>query len=213
MAKSHRPYAPPLSRPRPGALPANRLSEESKRMIAENLRGSSSGLYTIKGQNYLEGDLHQDRITKHSRCEIFIESVDEWLAAEIVLASPGMENRVFSVKYVLPSEEGGQEERIEEEVTPDRLRILADAQGYPMSAFRTTLDNKELTKVNMNAAVVPSTGRWCLKYDLEKSNIRCQVLAAGQWFQRRRSWKVKRQKPSKPKSKRRKMTMEKMPIY
>ena len=63
----------PSSLPVPGALPASRLSEEAKRMIAENLRGSSSGLYTIKGQNYLEGELHQDRITRHTRCEIFVE--------------------------------------------------------------------------------------------------------------------------------------------
>ena len=60
-------------RPSPGAVPASMLSEESKRMIAENLRGSDSGLYTIKGQNYLEGELHQDRITRHSRCEVFVE--------------------------------------------------------------------------------------------------------------------------------------------
>ena len=89
--------------------------------------------------------------------------MDEWLAAEIIQASPGTENRVFGVKYVLPLDEGG-EECMEEGVTPDRLRLLADAQGYPMSIFRASVDNQEPIKVNMNAAVVPSTGMLIIPY-------------------------------------------------
>ena len=81
------------------------------------------------------------------------------MAAEIILATPGTENRVFNVKYVLPTE---QIEHIEEDVTPDRLRILADAQGYPMCIFRPSSGDEEPLKVNMNAAVVSSAGRIAL---------------------------------------------------
>lgn len=65
------------------------------------------------------------------------------------------DGRTFNLKYTIPSE---GEERIEEGVTPDRLRILADAQGYPMSHFRASSGEDEPVKVNLNAPVVSSTG-------------------------------------------------------
>ena len=65
------------------------------------------------------------------------------------------DGRTFNLKYILPS---AGEERIEEGVTPDRLRILADAQGYPMSHFRASSGEDEPVKVNLNAPMVSSTG-------------------------------------------------------
>jgi hypothetical protein len=78
--------------------------------IAKNLREDETGRYTIKGQTYLEGRFHEEKLKTNVECEIFIESLDEWIPAiilsskEIVVPHTEIKLKSFRVKYK-PSKE------------------------------------------------------------------------------------------------------------
>lgn len=89
------------------------------------------GIYTVRGQIYLEGKLHEDKMRADVGCEIHIDELDEWLTAKIVkinivfIPNTDITFKTFDVKYFLVREE---ESIIKEEkdVRSDRLRLLVD---------------------------------------------------------------------------------------
>jgi hypothetical protein len=51
---------------------------------APELEPPSEGKYTIRGQTYLEGQAHEDKLLIGTPCEIWIEELEEWMPAHIV---------------------------------------------------------------------------------------------------------------------------------
>ncbi len=99
------------STPFPFAPTFANLSQKALDLIAENLRKDSepTGVYTIRGVTYLEGQFHEQQIVKGRQCEVFVDSVDEWCPAEILscrsvdIPATQSVQRTFDVQYTLPS--------------------------------------------------------------------------------------------------------------
>jgi hypothetical protein len=100
---------------------------------------SYTGIYTIRGQTYLEGKLHEDKMRAGVECEIFVDELDRWISASIrklnVVFVPNTEivMKTFIVEYKYATDEeieadpSAGEDRVEEDVRSDRLRLLVDA--------------------------------------------------------------------------------------
>lgn len=135
---TNRPPPPPPSRPRdPNAIRRPGASKDPDSI--DSLREDDSGVYTIRGQTYLEGKLHEDKMRAGVSCEIFVDALDRWIAASItklnVVFVPNTEivMKTFSVEYKYATEEevevdadAGQD-TTEEDVKSDRLRLLVDS--------------------------------------------------------------------------------------
>lgn len=132
-----RPSAPQIPPPPPPPAISKRSWDEmaaGKREQVndeEDIAIDTSGIYEVRGQTYLEGKVHQDKLKKGTTCEIFIEADDEWLPAvvtsvsEFAVPNTDITIRDFGVRY----ETNQKVEVTEEKVKGDRLRLLADRSG------------------------------------------------------------------------------------
>eukprot|EP01041_Mallomonas_annulata_P007167 gene7167-14590_t len=138
------------------------LSSSAIESISENLREDSSGIYTVRGITYLEGQKFEHKFIGGCSCEIFVEAMDDWLPAtieqckDISVPHTTITLRTFIVVYKLQSE-GVEKEVREEEVKSDRLRLVLDAS----STLTVTEDGDVVEKNSASASVsqvVESTG-------------------------------------------------------
>jgi len=113
--------------------------EEENTDKVDNLRGDDKGVYTIRGQTYLEGKLHEDKLHAGVNCEIFVDILDRWIPANILkinlvfVPNTDMVLKTFQVSYKYATEDEYEANPLsgtdvtENDVKSDRLRLLVDA--------------------------------------------------------------------------------------
>mmetsp|Transcript_26612 Transcript_26612/g.39541 ORF Transcript_26612/g.39541 Transcript_26612/m.39541 type:complete len:395 (+) Transcript_26612:60-1244(+) len=122
------------------------LSEKAVDMISENLRDKegSSGVYTVRGVTYLEGQYFEDRLVGDTECEIFVEEEDDWCAGKIIrcrnVAVPNTEvvQKTFDVEYVSTSSDCALGMKTESGVKSDRIRLIQRAPVAPVTVEEST---------------------------------------------------------------------------
>eukprot|EP00604_Paraphysomonas_vestita_P003920 CAMPEP_0174823304 /NCGR_PEP_ID=MMETSP1107-20130205/23327_1 /TAXON_ID=36770 /ORGANISM="Paraphysomonas vestita, Strain GFlagA" /LENGTH=257 /DNA_ID=CAMNT_0016045353 /DNA_START=164 /DNA_END=938 /DNA_ORIENTATION=+ len=105
------------------------LSQKAIELISDNLRDETkpTGVYTIRGVTYLEGKFHEDLLNTGKKCEIFVESEDEWCSGEIIgchlIPIPHTEiiNKLYDIKYTPIN---SSEEKTENKVKSDKIRLI-----------------------------------------------------------------------------------------
>lgn len=108
------------------------ISASAQDAISQNLREDKSGVYTVRGVTYLEGQYHEERLTTGKDCEIFIESVDDWISASILgcketsVPNTEIKLRRYKVAFTLEMPSGGEKEVVDDDVKSDRLRVRLD---------------------------------------------------------------------------------------
>lgn len=107
----------------------------------EELRADESGMYTIRGQTYLEGNFHEDKIFPDVSCEVFVEALDRWVSAIIlkvdILTVPNTDIvlKTYRTQYHYATDEEFEadptsgEVTIEAGVKSDRIRLLVNSDG------------------------------------------------------------------------------------
>ena len=104
----------------------------------KSLRKDDTGIYTIRNQTYLEGSIHEDKLCKGVKCEIFIEDLQgdgDWYPAKILLRkdipvpNTTIIIRKFDVEYVRMGSNGVNLTVHSDDVRSDKLRLLANSDG------------------------------------------------------------------------------------
>ena len=105
------------------------------------LRADESGMYTIRGQTYLEGKFHEDKLHPDVACEVFVEALDRWVSAIIlkidIISVPNTDIvlKTYQAQYHYATEEEFEADPSAGEITidvgikSDRIRLLVDSEG------------------------------------------------------------------------------------
>jgi len=123
--------------PRDGAFKPR--EEESSSSYSE--LNDNRGIYTVDGKTYLEGKKFESKIWGGTRCEVFDESLDEWMEGEVIKRNetpiPNTEMYIlsFDVEYkrVDPAAQRMHTDEVplvtESGIKSDRIRLLGTANG------------------------------------------------------------------------------------
>lgn len=74
---------------------------------SDSLAENKTGLYTIRGQSYLEGQMNESLLKTGITCQIFVEDKDDWFDAvitggkEISIPHTALTIKTFKVQYLL----------------------------------------------------------------------------------------------------------------
>lgn len=141
-------FDPPLT----SDIGAKSLSSSAIDAISQNLREDKSGVYTVRGVTYLEGQYHEDRLVTGTACEVFVETVDDWLSASILackeISVPNTDVRLrrYKVSFMLEMPSGGEKEVVDEDVKSDRLRLRLDRSREAVTDEGTIVAVKPLVE-------------------------------------------------------------------
>lgn len=109
-------------------------------------------MYTIKGQTYLEGEFHQDRLFPGAACEYFSESADDWVPAQIIACNSTPSGATFRIQYTVPL----AEDAYVDAVKPDVLRLLVPSGESQLNSTVLALAVPEAPPVEESTGI----GAW-----------------------------------------------------
>ncbi len=142
--------------------------EEDKSKL---LREDSSGMYTIRGITYLEGQFHEDKLVSGIQCQIYNEEMDDWFDAtiknrkDIIVPNTELKLKFFTISYFIKNDETNEnntEEIIEESVKSDRLRIPITENNKDLLGTNenSLVDNNKVDSENPKVDEMTGIGRW-----------------------------------------------------
>ncbi|KAF1331571.1 hypothetical protein FI667_g4121, partial [Globisporangium splendens] len=118
-------------------------AQEEEEHTEEESKEEDHGIYAIRGEVFLEGKRHEDKLETGSACQIWVEELDEWLDALIektvvhTIPNTDLSFRRFTITYMAP---GVPQPTTEAEVRSDRLRIKMPAGMTLETAQRMILN-------------------------------------------------------------------------
>uniref|UniRef100_K3WLJ6 Matrin-type domain-containing protein n=1 Tax=Globisporangium ultimum (strain ATCC 200006 / CBS 805.95 / DAOM BR144) TaxID=431595 RepID=K3WLJ6_GLOUD len=130
--------------------------EEEEVVEQEEPKEDDHGIYAIRGEVFLEGKRHEDKLETGSACQIWVEELDEWLDALIektvvhTIPNTDLSFRRFTITYMVP---GVPQPTTETEVRSDRLRIKMPAGVTLETAQRMILEMQNGDTTTVEEAV------------------------------------------------------------
>lgn len=175
--KAHHAPPPPPSSIESGILQDHDISIGYAGASNDNiksLRKDDKGIYTIRNQTYLEGSIHEDKLRKGVKCEIFIEDLQgdgDWYPAKILIrkdipvTNTTIIIRKFDIEYVRMGSNGVELTVHSDDVRSDKLRLLANSDGSLLydEDYEIIQNETKFEKVTPITAVVDEAtgiGKW-----------------------------------------------------
>jgi len=168
------PPPPPSSYDIGGITQSNDISNGYSGGSSDNvndLRKDTTGIYTIRNQTYLEGSIHEDKLRKGVKCEIFIEDLQgdgDWYPAIVLLRkdipvpNTTIIIRKFDIEYKKMGSNGIELTVYSDDVRSDKLRLLANSDGTLLYNEDNEIIEKEI-QIQIPISVVEETtgiGKW-----------------------------------------------------